>query len=146
MENLTVWLLPTLALVVGVIIGFLIARFSPGASAGNAQRQLEEMQARFATYQDEVVTHFNTTAGLMKKLTQSYQDMQKHLSTGASRLALDDATQQRLLAALDDQETLEKPAAEPSPATTEHMETPRDYAPKTDDGPGTLDESYGLKK
>jgi uncharacterized membrane-anchored protein YhcB (DUF1043 family) len=47
-----------------------------------------------------VVTHFNSTAMLVKKLTQSYQEVQDHLAEGANRLALDEQTRQRLLAAL----------------------------------------------
>ena len=59
---------------------------------------MDDLQDRFDSYQREVVTHFNTTASLVKKLTQSYQDVQEHLSDGAQRLALDEQTRQRLLA------------------------------------------------
>jgi uncharacterized protein len=100
------------------------------------------MQARFEAYQNEVVTHFNTTASLVKKLTQSYQDVQEHLSDGANRLALDELTRQRLLAALSSSEGGEKRERLTPP---KNYEMPKDYAPKSD-CPGMLDESYGLKK
>src|SRR5690606_39926964 len=96
-----VWLLPAIALLVGVVIGFLISRLAPGAAPSRTQSQLDELQERFENYQNEVITHFNTTAALVRKLTQSYQDVQQHLSDGIDRLALDELTRQRLLAALD---------------------------------------------
>ena len=99
-HSLLVWLLPTLALVVGVAIGFLIARVAPNAAPSRTQRQLDDIQERFDSYQNEVVTHFNSTAMLVKKLTQSYQEVQDHLAEGANRLALDEQTRQRLIAAL----------------------------------------------
>ncbi|NQD94679.1 DUF1043 family protein [Pseudomonas sp. CrR25] len=144
-QTLTAWLLPALTLVVGIAVGFLIARLAPNAAPSRTQRQLDEMQERFDTYQSEVVTHFNTTANLVKKLTQSYQDVQQHLSDGANRLALDELTRQRLLAALhaDEGKSGEKRERLTPP---KNNEMPRDYAPKSADVPGMLDENYGLKK
>ena len=141
-QSLTPWLLPAIALLVGVAVGFLAARLLPNTAPGRTQRQLDELQQRFDSYQSEVVTHFNTTASLVKKLTQSYQDVQEHLSDGANRLALDELTRQRLLATLNSTETGEKRERLTPP---KNHEMPKDYAPKSD-GPGMLDESYGLKK
>ena len=70
-QTVTAWLIPALTLVVGIAVGFLIARLAPSAAPSRTQRQMEEMQARFEAYQNEVVTHFNTTASLVKKLTQN---------------------------------------------------------------------------
>ena len=141
-QSLTSWLLPALTLIIGVAVGFFIARLLPNAAPNKMQRQMDDLQERFDTYQREVVTHFNTTANLVKKLTQSYQEVQEHLSEGASRLALDELTRQRLLAALHADE-----AASPRERLTPpaNNEAPRDYAPKPSEGPGTLDETYGLK-
>lgn len=141
-QSLTVWLLPAFALLAGIGIGFLIARLVPNAAPTRTQRQLDDLQERFDTYQSEVVTHFNTTANLVKKLTQSYQEVQEHLSEGASRLALDELTRQRLMAALHADE-----AASPRERLTppKSNEAPKDYAPKAPDAPGTLDETFGLK-
>ncbi len=143
-QTLTAWLLPALTLVAGIGLGFLIARLAPHAAPSRTQRQLDEMQARFDSYQNQVVTHFNTTASLVKKLTQSYQDVQQHLSEGASRLALDELTRQRLLAAL---QTDEGKSGEKRERLTppKDNEIPKDYAPKSADVPGMLDASYGLK-
>ena len=142
-QTLTAWLLPVVTLVAGIAIGLLIARLVPSAAPGRTQRQMDEMQERFDAYQSEVVSHFNTTASLVKKLTQSYQDVQEHLSDGANRLALDEITRQRLLAALHSDEGPEKRERLTPP---KNYEAPKDYAPKTADAPGMLDETYGLKK
>lgn len=141
-QTLTAWLVPVITLLVGIAIGFLVARLVPGAAPNKTQRQLDDIQERFDSYQSDVASHFNTTASLVKKLSQSYQDVQEHLSTGADRLALDELTRQRLLAALDDA---------PSPhrekfAPLQHSEPPKDYAPKDADTPGMLDANFGLKK
>ena len=142
-HSLLVWLLPTLALVAGVAIGFLVARLLPNAVPNSTQRQLDDIQERFDSYQNEVVTHFNSTASLVKKLTQSYQDVQDHLSEGANRLALDEQTRQRLLAALQ-ADAAQAPRERLTPP--KDQEPPRDYAPKAPNSPGMLDEHYGLKK
>ncbi|MCY1413312.1 hypothetical protein D9M71_287400 [compost metagenome] len=142
-QSLTSWLLPALTLIIGVAVGFFIARLLPNAAPNKMQRQMDDLQERFDTYQREVVTHFNTTANLVKKLTQSYQDVQEHLSDGAQRLALDELTKQRLLAALHADEAYPERRERLTPPANNEM--PKDYAPKPENAPGTLDEAYGLK-
>ncbi|RJG11879.1 DUF1043 family protein [Pseudomonas cavernicola] len=142
-QTLLAWLLPALALLAGITIGFLVARLVPNAAPSRTQRQLDEIQERFDSYQSEVVTHFNTTANLVKKLTQSYQEVQEHLSEGANRLALDELTRQRLLAALHSDE---QPGSRERLTPPKSAEVPKDYAPKAADAPGTLDATFGLKK
>jgi uncharacterized membrane-anchored protein YhcB (DUF1043 family) len=141
--SLLVWLLPTLALVAGVAIGFLVARLLPNAAPNGTQRQLDDVQERFDAYQNEVVTHFNSTANLVQKLSQSYQDVQEHLAEGANRLATDDLTRQRLLAALHPEAN---PVHRDRLTPPRSTEAPKDYAPKAGNAPGMLDEHYGLKK
>jgi uncharacterized protein len=138
------WLLPVLTLLAGIGIGFVIARAVPGAAPSRTQRQLDEMQERFEAYQSEVVTHFNTTANLVRKLTKSYQDVQEHLSEGANRLALDEMTRQRLLASLheDDRYSNSKERLRAPTGT----EAPKDYAPKGDDVTGALSDDFGTIK
>lgn len=142
-QSLTTWLLPAIALLTGIAIGFLIARLLPNAAPGRTQRQLDDLKERFDSYQNEVVTHFNTTASLVKRMTQSYQDVQEHISAGASRLALDELTRQRLLAALNNDDGYSGPRERLTPPANNEM--PKDYAPKAEDVPGTLDASFGLK-
>lgn len=141
--SLTTWFVPTIALLIGIAIGFLIARLLPNAAPSRTQRQLDDLTERFDSYQDEVVTHFNTTANLVKRMNQSYHDVQEHISAGANRLALDELTRQRLLAALDSDNSPSAPRERIKPPVIN--EVPKDYAPKTADTPGTLDASFGLK-
>ncbi|GAB7533520.1 DUF1043 family protein [Pseudomonas sp. 3A(2025)] len=142
-HSLLVWLLPTLALVAGVVIGFLVARLLPNTVPSSTQRQLDDVQERFDTYQNEVVTHFNSTATLIQKLNHQYQEVQEHLAESANRLALDELTRQRLLASLHP-EAHQAPRDRLTPPR--YTEAPKDYAPKTPNAPGMLDEQYGLKK
>ncbi len=142
-QSLPVWLIPALTLVGGIIIGVILARVLQRTSPGKTQDQLDELQERFDSYQSEVVTHFNTTASLVKKLTQNYQDVQQHLSVGAERLALDEVTRERLLASLvDDSKPRERIRAPQDSQFDPATEAPRDYSDDT----GTLSEGYGLKR
>ncbi len=138
-QTLATWLLPIVGLIAGIAIGYLVARSS---APNRTQRQVDDLQERFDTYQSEVVTHFNTTASLLRKLTNNYQDIQDHLADGADRLALDEQTRQRLMAALHSEESNSARERLSSPTFTE---PPKDYAPKGDDTPGTLHENFGLK-
>ncbi|MBA1275504.1 YhcB family protein [Stutzerimonas azotifigens] len=140
-QSLTIWLLPLVGVAIGIAIGYLVARNS---SPNRTQRQVDDLQERFDTYQSEVVTHFNTTASLLRKLTNSYQDIQDHLSEGADRLALDEPTRQRLLAALHADENTHASSRERLTSPT-FTEPPKDYAPKGEGAPGTLHENFGLK-
>ncbi len=147
-QSLPVWLIPALTLVGGIIIGVILARVLQRTSPGKTQHQLDELQERFDSYQSEVVTHFNTTASLVKKLTQNYQDVQQHLSVGAERLALDEVTRERLLASLVDEpksrERIKAPLDDSQFATA--AEPPRDYAQKHAGDQSMLAEGYGLKR
>jgi len=146
-QSLPIWLIPTLTLVGGIIIGVILARVLQRTAPGQTQRQLDELQERFDSYQSEVVTHFNTTANLVKKLTQNYQDVQEHLSVGAERLALDEVTRERLMASLvDDAKPRERIRAPLDSQFDIATEPPRDYAQKKEGDPSMLAEGYGLKR
>lgn len=141
-QSLTTWLIPIVCLLVGIGVGYLLARNS---GPSQTQRQVEGLQDRFDTYQHEVITHINTTASLLNKLSQNYQDIQNHLAEGAQNLALDEQTRQQLLITLHN-EKASRPSA--SVRTAEHLsEPPRDYALKgNDEVHGTLNEEFGFKK
>jgi len=146
-QSAPVWLIPALMLVAGIIIGVILARVLRRTAPGKTQDQLVELQERFDSYQSEVVTHFNTTAALVRKLTQNYQDMQEHLSTGAERLALDETTRERLLAGLVDDSTPHERIRAPQDSEFDvPTEPPRDYAKKNKGDPSMLEEGYGLKR
>lgn len=147
-ENL--WIAAAIALALGIVIGIILtqlARRVSGGSATGTQAQLESLQLRFEEYQQEVSSHFKTTANLVSRLNRSYKDIQEHLTQGAMDLSPDDMTRHRLLAALEE----EQPGPSLSTRSTsepvfDSLEPPRDYAPKMQDMPGTLSEDYGLKR
>ena len=162
-NSIPVWLLPLLSFVVGVAATLLVSRMARNNSpAAKSDSRLDELQQQFESYQDEVVAHFSTTAELVNKLTENYQNVQEHLLQSADRLALDENTRQRLLNSLVDTKALEQPATAPDAAPAEAAEVantapaageeeaipepPRDYANKEEGQVGTLDESFGLKK
>lgn len=145
-QSLPVWLIPVLTAVGGIIVGLILARVLQRTAPGKTQHQLDELQERFDSYQSEVVTHFNTTASLVKKLTQNYHDVQEHLSSGAERLALDEVSRERLLASLvDDSRPRERKPQHDSEFDLA-AEPPRDYAQKHAGDPSMLSEGYGLKR
>ena len=144
-ENL--WIAVAIALAVGFIVGIIVARLAPrlsGGSSSSTQAQLEGLQLRFEEYQQEVASHFNTTANLVTRLNRSYQDIQEHLGQAATELAPDDITRQRLLAALEQSSAAE--THERIEPVFDTLEPPRDYADKSADGPGTLSEEFGVRR
>lgn len=146
-ENL--WIAVAIALAIGIVIGVILARVAKrvgGGPSSSAHAQLESLQLRFEEYQQEVASHFKTTATLVSKMNRSQKDVQEHLTHGAMELAPDDMTRQRLLAALDQDNDepvrIDRGRVEP---VFDSFEPPRDYAPK-EEGPGTLSEEYGVDK
>lgn len=142
-QSYNIWLLLALALMGGAAIGFFISRKVPGVSPDRTQQRLDELQERFDNYQTNVVSHFNTTASLVSKLTQSYQDVQRHLADGADQLALDELTREKLLESLRMDAAL--PASRERLSLPKSSEPPKDYAPKDKNQTGTLDETFGLR-
>lgn len=149
MENsLPIWLIPTLTLVGGIIIGVILARILQASSPKSTQSQLSDLQERFDNYQNEVISNFSTTAELISKLTESYQNVQEHMLHSAERLAVDEQSREKLLACLTDGSVKERISAPSKSNKKEELppEPPRDYAPKAEGEPGTLDEDFGKTK
>ncbi len=75
-------------LAVGIIIGAAISKiFNRSGKTSELQKNLEETKEQFENYQQEVGAHFQTTADLVNKLTESYREVHQHLSQGAQTLA-----------------------------------------------------------
>ncbi len=124
---------------IGLVAGLLIGRFTaPGETRHkDMERQLDEALQQQKAYRSEVVEHFNGTAKLLNKLTDSYREVHTHLAAGAHDLCegngpvipgrLADDQQPNALPDLDD------------------IKPPLDYAPKASpDDHGVLNERFGL--
>lgn len=130
------------AALIGLIAGYLITqRTSPSQqSQKQMEGQLKELQQQQENYQHEVSEHFIETANLINRMTESYQDVHKHLAKGAQLLTGDDARSS--LTALSDSSPAENETAE----LEENITPPLDYAPKSPNAPGMLNEKFGLDK
>lgn len=139
MENtLPVWIIPTLTLIGGIIIGVILTRLLQSTLPQSPQKQLHDLQERFDSYQSEVINNFSTTATMVSELHKSHQNMQEHMLHSAERLALDEQSRERLLACLTEISPHERIGSQPaeqadSESTPTPVEPPKDYAPPSDD-------------
>lgn len=155
MEESNIWIIGVVALLIGALIGYLLGR--SGGNSGE-QEQLDEAKQELEDYKNKVANHFEETADLVNKMTESYRGVYKHLATSAQTLC-DADTARSIESSMTPQLTVQKEieveeSEEDSTAakteesadeeTVTHAEPPRDYAPKKPDQKGTLSESYGL--
>lgn len=90
MEQETIWIIAIVALIVGVLIGFLIAKSGSGdAERKVLEEELNGSRAEMDRYKEEVTTHFEHTAALVNDLTDQYRKVHQHLATGAQNLCPD---------------------------------------------------------
>lgn len=166
MDQTTLLLLVALvAFVVGIILGKLLS----SSSAGNKEREqlaqdLAASREELDEYKSQVTEHFAKTAELVNNMTESYKDVYRHLAESSEQLGANEQYRMRIGTDISKPETLtnETPPVEPTEASetveaatesptaessSEEVEAPRDYAPKTpEDKEGTLSEGYGLKE
>ncbi|WP_372742437.1 YhcB family protein [Neptunomonas sp.] len=157
MEESNIWMIGIVALLIGALIGYLLGR--AGGNSGEKE-QLDEAKQELEDYKTKVASHFEETADLVNKMTESYRGVYKHLATSAQTLC-DADTARSIESSMTPQLTVQKEVIveEPENSTTAdkpkantdaekitNAEPPRDYAPKKPDQKGTLSESYGLDK
>lgn len=152
MDESNIWIIGVVALALGALIGYLLGR--SGNDSGQ-QQALEDAQQELAEYKEKVAGHFEETADLVNKMTESYRDVYKHLASSAQTLC-DAETARSIESSMVPQLKAEpapqaekevKPCCESkNPAADKSVEPPRDYAPKKPDEEGTLSETYGLKE
>ncbi|WP_293267049.1 DUF1043 family protein [Neptunomonas sp.] len=153
MEESNIWIIGVVALVIGALIGFLMGRAGDNS---NEQEKLEDAKQELEDYKTKVAGHFEETADLVNKMTESYRGVYQHLATGAQALCDADTArsiESSMTPQLTAQAEVEVESSEPSTdsdagndnETLSAVEPPRDYAPKQPDEEGTLSESYGLK-
>lgn len=153
MDESNIWIIGVVALALGALIGYLLGR--SGNDSGQ-QQALEDAQQELAEYKEKVAGHFEETADLVNKMTESYRDVYKHLASSAQTLcdaetarSIESSMVPQLKAepAAKKEEKEVKPCCESKkPAADKSVEPPRDYAPKKPDEEGTLSETYGLKE
>ena len=80
------------ALAIGLVLGLLIGRSGNGPSLKQrrAEQQIEELRNEYTRYQAQVNEHFMESADLMRRLNDSYRDVNEHMARGANRLCSDE--------------------------------------------------------
>ena len=147
MEESNIWIIGVVALVIGAVIGYLVGRSGNGT---NQEHELEQAKLELDAYKEKVSSHFEETAELVNKMTESYRGVYQHLATGAAALC-DADTARSIESTMQPQLTAQKEVkaeevTESDDSTDEsYVEPPRDYAPKKPDQEGTLSENYGVK-
>jgi uncharacterized membrane-anchored protein YhcB (DUF1043 family) len=143
-------------LAVGVLIGLVISkaiRLQKGRSAALA-RQLDEVHAEYAAYQEQVDQHFRKTADLLNALSSNYGAMHQHLALGVQTLSqrnlqhIQRKTAPQSAVELDYHTPTQHPETDGSEHGTpsEALIPPKDYAPKAKDDPGLLSHNYVSNK
>ena len=142
-ETETFTVVAIIALLVGVLIGYLIARFAgPASQQKTIESELAEAKTKLDDYQRGVTEHFQNTAKIVADLSQNYRDLHDHLSRGASDLASPDISHE---IQSSQQSSIEK-SPEPSAIEPDAITPPKDYAPKAPGEHGVLSEEFALNK
>ncbi|MEJ2669163.1 MAG: DUF1043 family protein, partial [Gammaproteobacteria bacterium] len=116
-------------------------------------RQLDEVHAEYAAYQDKVDQHFRKTADLLNALSTNYSAVHQHLALGVQTLSqrnlqhitqrvmpLEEQTTSTPTLTRDYQDNQEQSTTANN--TSESLLPPKDYAPKNINDPGMLSETY----
>ena len=147
-ELSTLWIVGVVALLIGAVVGLLIARSSTGGQSRHVLvEELNDTRRELEEYKQQVSVHFAQTADLVNRLTDSYRDVHQHLSKSAQKLC-DDEVLVASLMAREQRPVLGSPVTEPSAEPEQdNVEPPKDYALRKDPKEaGTLSEKYGLSK
>ena len=133
-------LIAAVALVGGLILGFLLTRgfYAPIKKRQQLGEELRETKQKQAIYERQVAEHFVKTSNLVNNLSENYRELHKHLVSSANTLANPDISQELINnSGLNHLEHKNQPVL----ASQTH-EAPKDYAPSQ----GILDEEYGLNQ
>jgi uncharacterized membrane-anchored protein YhcB (DUF1043 family) len=143
-----IWLVGILSFVVGLVAGALIFKqfLSDAAKVKNLTEELDELNEKHNDYQQSVYSHFESTAKLVNKLTQSYRDVYEGLARDADILCPEDITKQLALT----KQSSDLLGSDTRSNLNEQMDDlfpPRDYATKVSpEQKGGLAADYGLHK
>ncbi|MDT8397154.1 MAG: DUF1043 family protein [Pseudomonadales bacterium] len=141
-----IWLIGTLCFAVGLCSGAVLFRqFKSDTTKIRAlQEQLANTQSEYASYREEVNTHFHTSSRLFSSLGQNYRELYRHMADSANALCPEDVPGQLSLSNLDSERLFPEADMDAEPHKQE-IAPPLDYAQKSDPGQkGNLSEDYGL--
>lgn len=129
-------------LLCGTALGaFLLHVFRANIYSRELEQRLNEAESTLQNYQRDVAESFSQTSQLIHNLAQSYRDMHEHLAHSALRLTTPEISRKILESA--------NPSSDNSKGSfinnAQHIEPPRDWAPKSAGSKGTLSEDYGLR-
>lgn len=141
-----------LVFLLGALAGVIFSkRQAPDRRVQELETLLQDLQMRHDRYQNEVSEHFSETAARFNELTQRYQEVHQHLVQGAQLLCDDPKRDKgsnpaKAFISLNTPEARE-PHTYDQYADSDLMgyEPPRDYATKSPQDKGTLDERFGFK-
>jgi uncharacterized protein len=88
-EPQLLWMAAGGSLVLGILVGMLIARAGSrreAARARNLEEQLRTSEAEHARYRGQVSEHFGETSRRLRDLTLQYKSVYEHLADGARTL------------------------------------------------------------
>lgn len=127
-----------LCLLGGAALGAVLFKLvGPSGQNRELEERVQRAENELKQYQQDVAEHFAQTSSLVNNLTQSYRDVYEHLANSALKLTTPALSRQILESA-----NTELLGSEKTYLSEEHVEAPRDWAPKH--GTGQLSEEYGL--
>lgn len=127
-------------LLCGTALGaFLLHIFRANIYSRELEQRLHEAESSLHTYQRDVTESFAATSEHVAQLSQQFRAMNEHLAASALRLTTPEIGRKILEAS---NTSLEDAPAGSLPV--QHLEPPRDWAPKPVGSKGTLSEDYGL--
>lgn len=124
----------------GGLTALIMYTFRAQVLGHNLEQRLHHAETTLQAYQRDVAEHFAQTSQLVNNLTQSYREVHEHLASGALKLATPAISRQILDSANSGLGGNTK-----SYISGQHIEPPRDWAPKAPGTKGTLSEDYDLR-
>ena len=103
------------------------------------EERLNEAESTLQNYQRDVAESFSQTSQHISDMSRCYREMHEHLASSALKLATPEISRKILESANSLGE------AKTSYMNTQHIEPPRDWAPKPVGAKGALAEDYGLR-
>ncbi len=127
-------------LLCGTALGaFLLHIFRSNVYSRELEDRLNEAESSLQHYQRDVAESFSQTAQHVHDMTRCYREMHEHLASSALKLATPEISRK----ILDSAATLGE--AKAGYINAQHIEPPRDWAPKPVGAKGALAEDYGLR-